>query len=554
MNTFAGLVVSACLAASLLAGEAIAAPRMPRAQANVTVNLGYEIHQATTNTNGSYYLFSNVPYAQQPVGDLRLRLPRPITSRSTQVNDGGSESVMCYQAYPLWYFEGSSEEQEEEVQALLATTDGQTEACLVLDVRSPVEVFERGAAAKAPVIVWIYGGGFTTGSKDSSGDPSGIIARSRADGGEPVVFVTINYRLGLFGWLQGGDATPNLGLHDQRAALEWVRTYISRFGGDPDRVTIMGESAGASSVVHQLTAYGGAGPGPVPFRRAVPQSPAFQFNIDPAEGYALTMSAATNASASGSVDSVQALRALDADTLAEINQAVVGQAGFGLFNYGPAPDGTFVPKLPQVLLREGRFDHSVDLMISHTSNESVTFTDPSVDSSAALAAYAASRFPEASNATLHTLLTSVYPDVLDGTYPWVTEFGRAAQIGTEVDFDCLSGYLALARGGRAHNYVFAYPPGYHAEDVPYTFFTDENEATLDDGYAVNATLAKQLQRYIVQFARTGDPNADGLPEFPQWGTKGQALELGMDGWDVVVDPVNNDRCVWIQDAMVDGRI
>lgn len=82
----------------------------------------------------------------------------------------------------------------------------------------------------APVLVWIHGGGFTSGSKTSAGNPAGIISRSKIENDDGIIFVSINYRLGLFGWLGAGGITPNLGLHDQRVALEWVQKYIGLFG------------------------------------------------------------------------------------------------------------------------------------------------------------------------------------------------------------------------------------------------------------------------------------------------------------------------------------
>jgi carboxylesterase type B len=207
-------------------------------------------------------------------------------------------------------------------------------------------------------LVWIHGGGFVLGSKSSSGNPAGLIARSQVGGQEGVIIVAINYRLGMFGWLAGKGVTPNLGLHDQRFALEWVQQYISRFGGSPRRVTVMGESAGASSLVHQITAYGGAKPSP--FQAAIVQSPAFQFNIDVASNYRSTFVAASGLTGTAITD-VAALRKLNSSVLAAVNQAVVYNQMTGEFGFGPAPDGKFVPKLPQVLLPEGRFDQSVNV-------------------------------------------------------------------------------------------------------------------------------------------------------------------------------------------------
>lgn len=191
------------------------------------------------------------------------------------------------------------------------------------------------------------------------GNPSGIIARAGLDNDEGVIFVSINYRLGLFGWLAGAeDATANLGLLDQRAALDWVQKYIKRFGGSPDRVTIMGESAGGSSITHHITAYGGDDS--LPFQAAIPQSPAFQFNIPIEASYKLTMSEATSESQK-TVSNVAELKSLTTAQLKSVNQKVTQAAAYGAFNYGVSVDGDYVPELPQVLFAQGRFNKKLNV-------------------------------------------------------------------------------------------------------------------------------------------------------------------------------------------------
>ncbi|KAI1489965.1 Alpha/Beta hydrolase protein [Biscogniauxia mediterranea] len=528
---------------------------------NVTVDLGYEVYQGTLDATGSFYKFSNVPYAEQPVGDLRFQKPVAITGQAgTEVNDGSEGEVKCMQAYPEWILElfaGGSAANLPAVTEQLVNASGQTESCLVLDVRVPVNVFNANTTAQAPVLVWIHGGGFTYGSKTSDGDPAGIIARSQADGGEGLIVVSINYRLGLFGWLGGDDdVTPNLGLYDQLVALEWVQQHIGQFGGSPDRVTVMGESAGAASIVHHVTAYGG-GSGtttPAPFQAAIPQSPAFQLNLNTTAAYALTLAAASNHTGAG-IRSVADLGALDADELKTINQAVVYGARTGTFNFGPTPDGTYVPKLPQILLLEGQFDRSVNLLISHTANEAVPFTPTDIATAADVRARVVDSFPEASEATLDALLDQVYPDVLNGSadYPWTTEFARAAQIGTDTSFACITRFLATAFENQTHNYIFAYPPAYHAADLPYVFYSSSSSS--DD---VDAALAQGLQDYIVAFARSGDPNAQNPgaapASFPAYGADAQVLRLAQDGFEPAVDDMANERCAWIQQALVQGLL
>ena len=133
-----------------------------------------------------------------------------------------------------------------------------SEDCLFLDVVVPQKIFEnKDEACNAPVLVWIYGGGYTAGSKSDSGNPAGLLTRSESNNADGVIYVSMNYRLGAFGWLSGPtfqeNGTANAGLLDQRFALEWVQQYIHLFGGDKNKVTVFGESAGGGSIEHQIT-------------------------------------------------------------------------------------------------------------------------------------------------------------------------------------------------------------------------------------------------------------------------------------------------------------
>ncbi|KAI0836025.1 alpha/beta-hydrolase [Hypoxylon sp. FL0890] len=524
-----------------------------------TVDLGYEIHQGSVNSTGNYYIFNNIPYAEQPVGKQRFKKPGAISSKGSELNNGSrnGDVVICPQAYPQWVINmiaSRSGVDSGTMAEFLNNQAGQMEACLVLDVHVPADIFSQGSAAEAPVLVWIHGGGFTFGSKTLFGSPASLIARSQRNGGEGIIFVSINYRLGMFGWLAGDDVTPNLGLYDQRLALEWVKKYISLFGGSPDKVTVMGESAGGSSIVHHITAYGGKKP--APFQAAIPQSPAFQFNIDLAAGYNRTLTEASR-KVGTTVDGVAALRELPGETLISINQETVKSADLGTFGFGPGIDGEYVTDKPQVLLYNGKFDSNVNLLISHTSNESVPFLPQNILTADDVRSYAQASLPEASESTINTLLSdpALYPNILDGSYPWTTEFGRAARLSSDLAFACTTRYMSEAWGNETYNFVFAYPPGWHTTDVAYVFFNGDT-TTLNNGLPVNAELAWQLQDYIVAFVKSGNPNtnAEKPVQFPVYGSESRILELGYDGFREAIDDLKGQRCEWIQRAMVDGRL
>ncbi|CAN8098152.1 unnamed protein product [Discula destructiva] len=441
-----------------IASQALASSyqALPPRQASIpSVDLGYEIHTATVNETGDYYIFSNVPYADQPTGEKRFQTVDLPIGRSSTVNNG-STNYMCYQAYPQWIIDLETEAYgvtDEVMKEILYSAAGQTEACLVLDVYVPSGIFASNSTSRAPVLLWIHGGGFTSGSKTNTGNPAGIIARSALDDSQGIIFVSINYRLGVFGWLGGEDAIPNLGLYDQRVAFEWVQKYISLFGGDPQQVTVMGESAGASSVLHHVTSYGGAN-GPLPFSQGIIQSPAFQANLNLTQAYEATLVEASGVSGM-SIASLADLSALDVAALQRVNFDVVLASGQGFFTYGPAPDGTYVPALPQVLLYEGRFHQDVKVMAGHNSLESAPFVGTNISTVADLMAKLNILFPGASNATLQYIL-DMYP-----LSEYGSNFLRAIQIVSDSSFSCSTRYLGLALDNQTYNYLFAYPPGYH---------------------------------------------------------------------------------------------
>ena len=127
-----------------------------------------------------------------------------------------------------------------------------------------------------------------------------------------------------------------------------MQKYAPLFGGDPQRVTVMGESAGGASIIHQITAYGGAR-GPVPFQRAVVQSPGYALSVDTSRGLNLALDVASRLTGAP-VTTAQQLGRLDAATLVQVNRAVVNQSAPGSWTYGPVPDGDYVPDLPSFLV------------------------------------------------------------------------------------------------------------------------------------------------------------------------------------------------------------
>ncbi|KKY23188.1 putative carboxylesterase family protein [Phaeomoniella chlamydospora] len=317
-----------------------------------TVDLGYQVQRASSfNSTGQFYNFSNIRYAQPPIGELRWAPPVSPTGRNTTTNDGTSFGPICPQAIPGWiiiaeefvasYVLGTTDEfnytsaleAANKFNATYSPSSGTSEDCLFLDIFVPKSIFDSSAKRKrsggAPVLVWVYGGGYTEGSKVANGSPAGIIKASQANETEGVIVVAMNYRLGAFGWLSGPtfstNGTQNLGLYDQRLALEWVQEHIGKFGGDPNRVTVIGESAGGGSIFHQITAF--AGQKPVPFQQAVLQSAAW---LPTPSGFQQEL-VYQEFLGRLNVSTLEEARQLPSEVLQEANYAQIAAASYGTF-------------------------------------------------------------------------------------------------------------------------------------------------------------------------------------------------------------------------------
>lgn len=553
----------ACFSTCALGVPSPAAPP----QALPTVDLGYEIHQAIAyNDTGNYYNFTNIRYAAAPVGNLRFRAPKtPATNRKT-VQTGAGGAITCPQADPSWidfaatwipeYLTGRNititQQQVTALNSSLtistvpAQAAGASEDCLFLDVFAPKKIFNKAGSAKgSPVLVWIYGGGYTAGSKTGSGDPAGLLERSMFGGNEGVIYVAMNYRLGAFGWLGGptigADGTPNVGLYDQRFALEWVQQYIHLFGGDPTRVTVFGESAGGGSIEHQITAYGGLMP--VPFQRAIPQSPGFQTRSSAydLEGQLQRFMSLTNTT------TLDELRALPSSTLIAANTLQVFQSEFGSFTYGPAVDGYFVPALPGQSLAEGHFAQNVEVMVGHNLDEGLLFTPFIYNSDDGFMLYLQQAFPHATQDVLSYITNTLYPAVFDGSLGYKDNIARLALLISEVFFTCNDYFFGEAYNGKDYAYYFTIYPGLHGSDVPYTYYNG-GPATSS---VLNTTAAIALQDWIVTFATNGvprTPDVPAAPKFVMWGN-GTDEDLGLSTITHAADPTDNARCVWWQKGL-----
>ena len=242
----------------------------------------------------------------------------------------------------------------------------QSEDCLFLDIYVPKSVLD-GRVKSVPVVVWLYGGAYAFGSKTPYGNKwpfySGQSLIETSDnpwwpiGGE-MIFVAGNYRMGAFGWLAGHymeqAGLPNAGLYDQRLMLDFVRTYIARVGGNPQAVSAWGESAGAGSIMHHITAFKGQ-QDPL-FKTALLQSPAFQWqwNRQPDGGLDAVYRTFSNLTGCGYTLNMSCLQSASLDSLVNANQDLFKTFHLrGLFPVGPALDGKWVDKLPAAQIAQG---------------------------------------------------------------------------------------------------------------------------------------------------------------------------------------------------------
>ena len=296
-------------------------------------------------------VFRGIPFAEPPVGELRFAAPRPVRRW-----DGVREAVSFGPPPPQAAAFGMDRLAPE------ATGDD----WLTLNVWSP----EPRPGAGLPVMVWIHGGAYAIGMSSLPEYDGGRLAR---DGG--VVVVTFNYRVGIEGFAQIDGAPANRGLLDQIAALEWVRDNIRAFGGDPDRVTVFGESAGAGSVAALLAMPRAAGL----FGRAIAQSVQGTFfspelAADIASACAAELGLRPTAADLSTVAPARLSAAGDAIGARMAQWAHRwGQVAYRSIPFSPVVEGDILPVTPWQALADGA-GRDIDLLVGHTRDEQRLFT------------------------------------------------------------------------------------------------------------------------------------------------------------------------------------
>jgi para-nitrobenzyl esterase len=457
------------------------------AQQPAPVMTEYGLVQGVADTGLTIY--RGIPFAAPPVGDLRWRAPQPAAKW---------DGVRLADKFAPDPYQGDGK-------------GNVSEDCLYLNVWTPA----KSPAEKVPVLVWIYGGGFSFGSTSTPVHDGEHLAR------KGVVLVSINYRVGPFGFLAHPElsaesphrASGNYGLQDMIAGLQWVKKNIAAFGGDPDRVTIFGESAGgiavselcASPLAHGL------------FQGAISQSGGSfgppRATTYPGENMHLLADAeqagAAFAKRSG-VDSIAALRRLPPEKL---------PAGFGSGAAWPIIDGWVIPADQHQLYEAGKYN-DVAILVGYNSDEGLSFSRE--------------KTPDEFIAATQKRY-GPFADKLLAAYP----VGKTAVPKTARDLmrDAAFGWhtwswarLQTTSGkSKVFSYYFDQHPEHpagspeadhgmaHGMDVPYVFQTlDPKDPKLTDG---DRAISDTVSTYWTNFAKRGDPNGPGVPPWPEYTEK-----------------------------------
>jgi para-nitrobenzyl esterase len=472
--------------------------------------------------------FAGIRYAKAPTGERRFLPPEPVDAWDG-VYDATAFGPSAPQAAPLPGAVG--------VQQNLVTD----EDCLFLNVWTP-----HADDAKRPVMVWVHGGAYTIGSGDIY---DGASLCRRGD----VVVVTLNYRLGVLGWLPLDHLDPSLagsgnnGVRDQIEALRWVRDNIAAFGGDPDCVTVFGESAGGGSVAAILCAPSADGL----YHRAIIESGAPGFGPPVLqERYTDELLAAMDAPGGG----LAALRDATPDQLVAAVTAVglIDRLGSGpeypIDGTGPSPhpvvDGVVVTRTFEEALRD-KADRNVPLIIGTNVDEGTLFTlllpQGISDEALAQSLGPSAHDPERILAALRAANTGHAPLVdlmTDAVFRIPSLRGADAQAATDVPVWV---YLFTWRTP-----VFGGGLGAtHALELPFVWgMTKEPGWQFLVGDTPPAHLTDAMQEAWLAFARTGDPNTEAQPGWPRYDATRPTMEFG-DTVQVVLDPGADLRRAWM---------
>jgi para-nitrobenzyl esterase len=485
-SSFSPLVAIAAVFSTIVAATAT----LPAADPE-PIRLDTGLVSGGTGSSGEIRVFKGIPFAAPPIGALRWKAPQPA-AHWDGVRKADEFGPRCMQG-------GRGNQQP-----------APSEDCLYLNVWTGA----KSAAERRPVMIFTYGGSFTGGSGSEPRYDGEALAK------KGVVAITYNYRLGPFGWLahpeltreSGHSASGNQGLADAIAALKWVQKNASAFGGDPQRVTIFGESAGGIIVAALVASPEAKGL----FQRAVSESASWMG----------TRMVPTPTLAQAEAEAVKAAAAAGAHSLAEMRAKPAEEIQKDFRGARPIVEGYLVPEDLSLTFANGR-QQNVDTLLGSNKDEGTFF----VRSAGAADAYVKDvrqRFGEMADSYL-----KMYP----GGSPEEAYTSQLAGYRDEVTWLMRTWAESQARRGQSKSYVYYFtqePPvatgqqnrgATHTAELNYVF---NNLLPGPAWTEADRSLADTMSSYWVNFAVTGDPNGKGLPVWPVYRDKatGRAMVLG----------------------------
>ncbi|KAJ7914278.1 Alpha/Beta hydrolase protein [Mycena leptocephala] len=514
-------------AALLLQTRAAAGATLTARAAAPTIKLDAATFTGTASSSNTQS-FLGIPFAQPPVGDLRFRLPAPIPAYNGSHTANAFGPACPQQAVVLPILTGLPEEAiDYVVNSAFGVIWPSAEDCLTINVIKPSTAT---ATSKLPVVVWIFGGGFELGSP-AMYDGVPIVQRSIAMG-EPVIYVSMNYRVSAFGFLASKEVRAagvgNLGLQDQREAFRWVQKYISTFGGDPTKVTIWGESAGAMSVSLHMIANNGNNEGL--FRAGFMESGS-PIPVGPLEnGQKYYDAIVQQVGCAGASDTLACLRTVPYATLKAAQDASPFIFAFQslVLAWLPREDGVFLTDNPQRLVQQGKVAN-VPFITGDCDDEGTLFSlsTLNITTDAQFIQYITSVWlPEATSA-MAASLDKMYPnDILAGS-PFDTgildaitpQFKRLAAFQGDAVFQAPRRFFQQSRSGKQKQWAFLSKRlklvpilgSFHVSDILNIYFDGE------------------LTDYLINFATNLDPNGRTVPNWPGYTTAAPNMMTFLDG-------------------------
>ncbi|KAJ5720187.1 esterase [Penicillium malachiteum] len=464
---------------------------------------------AIGNETLGFYRYQNIRYAAVPTGDLRFAAPQ-WPPKEDEVNRGHlvSEAVDC----------------------------STSEDCLYLDVWAPA----NSTGKKLPVLVYVFGGGFTAGSKIQS-TPEGLFDLSKE-----FIFVAFNYRLGFSGLANGPTflhegGTSNTAVWDVAHGFSWVRKYISAFGGDPNAVTASGFSAGGSQVMFQMTRFNGRAE--QLFDQAYIMSPGYV----PGAGHHQAEAYWQN------VSSIVGCDAADMSCMRKVNFTILqdkASDAASTFNYQlqPRVDGDLISDTYEAQLYQKRFNFTGPVVISHERHEENSQNTTGVNTEADIVAELRMYFPAITNDVITEIL-KLYP---------ASHYESAGLRLSDIrqSFDLTGKDLALTQAlhNQTWNAMVNLGDATHGTDQYYYWYSTYSTVPangLATSENVNVTIARTMQKYLLSFVLTGNPNTLWAKDkifWPKYGNLTNTLNLNTT-MNIITDDLANDRSLFWNKAL-----